>query len=83
MMLQVSLKEIFVTNKVPMVFVIFALLAANILGCASNAPVIRPDESSQIRITSSPERNYYLQPGNQIDIKFFLKHRFSRTLLSS
>lgn len=57
-MLQVSFKKIFVTNKVPMVFVIFALLTVKILGCVSNAPVIRPDESSQVRITSSPERNY-------------------------
>ena len=80
MMLQVSFKEIFVTNKVPMVFVIFALLAANILGCASNAPVIRPDESSQILITSSPERNYYLQPGDQIDIKFFYDPELNETV---
>lgn len=76
----ITYKEIFVTNKIPVVFVIFALWAANILGCASNAPVIRPDESSRIRITSSPERNYYLQPGDQIDIKFFYAPELNETV---
>jgi polysaccharide export outer membrane protein len=80
MMLQVSFTEVLVTNKVPMVFVIFALLAANISGCVSNTPVIGPDENSQVRITSSPERNYYLQPGDQIDIKFFYDPELNETV---
>jgi polysaccharide export outer membrane protein len=71
MTLQVSFKEI---------FVIFALLAANILGCVSNASVVRPDESSRVRITGSPERNYYLQPGDQIDIKFFYDAELNETV---
>jgi polysaccharide export outer membrane protein len=51
------------------------------LGCStSNAPVVGPDVSSQILITSSPERNYYLQPGDQIDIKFFYDPELNETV---
>ncbi len=80
MKLQEFFKEVFITNKGHVVFVIFTLLTASVLGCASNVPVIRPDESSHIGVISGPERNYYLQPGDQIDVKFFYDPELNETV---
>lgn len=80
MKLQEFFKEVLITNKGHAVFVIFALLTTSVLGCASNVPVIRPDESSHIGVISGPERNYYLQPGDQIDVKFFYDPELNETV---
>lgn len=80
MKLQEFFKEVLITNKGHVVFVIFALLTTSVLGCASNVPVIRPDESSHIGVISGPERNYYLQPGDQIDVKFFYDPELNETV---
>lgn len=50
------------------------------MGCTSDTPVIRPGESLQTQVINPPERNYYLQPGDKIDIKFFYDPELNETV---
>jgi polysaccharide export outer membrane protein len=72
-------KGAFIAGNVLIISLILAFLVASFLGCASNAP-LRPEGSSQIEPAGTPEPNYYLQPGDEMDIKFFYNPDLNETV---